>query len=75
MVALPVEKFTMNAKTIVVSGPSGSDAGKNAKLTGHLQSGDFFDTEKYPDATFEITSVKPFSGTVTEEDDPPPGRS
>jgi polyisoprenoid-binding protein YceI len=26
-------------------------------LSGHLQSGDFFDVQKYPTATFEITSV------------------
>lgn len=28
------------------------------KLSGHLMSGDFFETEKYPTATFEITGVK-----------------
>lgn len=29
----------------------------NAKLQGHLQSADFFEVEKYPTATFEITNV------------------
>jgi polyisoprenoid-binding protein YceI len=28
-------------------------------LGGHLKSADFFDVEKYPTATFEITAVKP----------------
>ena len=32
----------------------------NAKLSGHLKSGDFFDVEKYPTAKFEITSVEPY---------------
>lgn len=33
-----------------------------AKLEGHLKTGDFFETEKYPTATFEITQVSPVSG-------------
>ncbi len=28
------------------------------KLNGHLKNGDFFEVEKYPTATFKITSVK-----------------
>lgn len=28
------------------------------KLNGHLKNGDFFETDKYPTATFKITSVK-----------------
>lgn len=42
----------------------------HGKLTGHLQSGDFFDAENHPTVTFEITSVEPFtsSDTVTEEE-------
>ncbi len=31
-----------------------------ADLDGHLKSADFFETEKYPTAKFEITSVAPF---------------
>ncbi|MBC8046344.1 MAG: YceI family protein [Fimbriimonadaceae bacterium] len=43
------------------------DPQSNSKLTGHLKSPDFFDVEKYPEAKFEITSVKPFSGSVVDE--------
>lgn len=48
--------------TIDVAGMENSDIEdpeKNAKLVGHLKSADFFDTEKYPVATFNITSVSP----------------
>ncbi len=40
------------------------DPDRNAKLTGHLKSADFFDVEKFPTARFEITEVRP----VTEAD-------
>lgn len=33
------------------------DAEQKAKLEGHLKSGDFFEVEKYPTATYEITKV------------------
>ncbi len=33
------------------------------KLTGHLKSGDFFDVEKYPEATFDVTGMKKESDT------------
>ncbi len=36
------------------------DEENNAKLAGHLMNEDFFEVEKYPTATFSITSVKPF---------------
>jgi polyisoprenoid-binding protein YceI len=32
------------------------------KLEGHLKTGDFFETEKYPTGKFEITSVSAASG-------------
>jgi polyisoprenoid-binding protein YceI len=35
-----------------------TDAQWNQKLVGHLKSDDFFSVEKYPNANFEITSVK-----------------
>ena len=39
----------------------------NKKLVGHLKSDDFFSVEKYPNATFEITSMN--KGKNTEEYD------
>ena len=33
------------------------DAEQQAKLESHLKSGDFFETEKYPTASYEITKV------------------
>ncbi len=34
-----------------------TDPATNAQFAGHLASDDFFASEKYPEATFEITSV------------------
>jgi len=36
-----------------------NDAGQLGKLNGHLKSGDFFEVEKFPTASFEITKVTP----------------
>lgn len=60
--------FTMDMTSINTTGPEGSDAESNGKLTGHLKSPDFFDVENHKEAKFEITEVTPFSGTVAEED-------
>ncbi|RTQ50715.1 YceI family protein [Hymenobacter gummosus] len=35
------------------------DADYNAKLLGHMKTDDFFGVDKYPTATFVITSIKP----------------
>ncbi len=63
-------KFTMDMTTIKAIGPEKVPADASAKLTGHLQSPDFFNTQKFPEATFVITGVKPYTGTLTEADDP-----
>lgn len=63
-------KFVMDVSGISVSGPKGSDAESNNKLLGHLKSGDFFDTEKHPEATFQLTGLTAFQGTVSDTADP-----
>jgi len=48
------------------------DASLQAKVEEHLKSKDFFDIEKYPNATFEITRINPAStgdfNTILEGD-------
>ncbi len=64
-------KFVMDLSGLTVTGPKGSDKAGNDKLTGHLKSPDFFDVANYPEATFEITAVTPFTGAqVAEQEDP-----
>lgn len=47
-------RFVIDVSSIT---PDDQDAEGNAKLQGHLKSEDFFHVEKYPESTFEITSV------------------
>lgn len=44
--------------SVTVEIDTGSVTSDSEKLTGHLKSPDFFDTEKFPKAKFESTSVK-----------------
>lgn len=44
------------------------DSNSNAKLTKHLKSADFFDTEKYPTAVFELTGMAPLDTTEAQEE-------
>lgn len=48
--------FVLDMNTISDHDLEGEDKGK---LEGHLKTGDFFEVEKFPTATFEITSVEP----------------
>jgi len=59
-----VEKNKITGGTFVIDMSSLTvddikDEKMNGKLSGHLKSDDFFGTEKFPEATFVITSVKP----------------
>jgi polyisoprenoid-binding protein YceI len=63
-------KFVMDIAGISVSGPKSVNAESNTKLLGHLKSADFFDVQKHPEATFELTSLSPFSGDVKDTADP-----
>lgn len=55
----------IDMKTIVVTDIE--DAGTNAKLTGHLNSPDFFSTEKFPQGQFVASSFTPIDGASGEE--------
>lgn len=61
--------FVLAMSTIAATGPARVSEDNNIKLTGHLLSADFFDAQKFPEATFTITGVKPFSGKVYDADD------
>jgi polyisoprenoid-binding protein YceI len=52
-------KIAMNSLT-VTSFPAGDD--QIADLTKHLKSADFFNTTKYPNATFELVNTTPVTG-------------
>ncbi len=56
--------FTMNLNQIEVLDLEGEDKGK---LTGHLQSPDFFDVKNHPEARFEITSVEPYTAAAASD--------
>jgi len=62
--------FVLDMPSIAVSGPAGSGEKANQKLLGHLKSADFFDVTAHPEATFAITSVKPFTGMAKDSADP-----
>jgi polyisoprenoid-binding protein YceI len=68
--SLAAGQFAMDMSRMSITGPEGSDAAGNKKLLGHLQSPDFFDVANHPEATFEITGVRPFTGTVKDTTDP-----
>jgi polyisoprenoid-binding protein YceI len=55
--------FLIDMNSIVVTDIPAEDE-KNAKLTGHLKSPDFFDAEKYPSAGFTITGLEEVEGKM-----------
>jgi polyisoprenoid-binding protein YceI len=48
-------------KVVIDMASTFSDA---EKLTGHLKSPDFFDVEKFPQSTFDVTEIKKTSGSA-----------
>ncbi len=58
-------KLTGGKFIIDVAGVKVTD-GAGAKLEGHLKAGEFFEAEKFPEATFEITNVTYTSETAVE---------
>lgn len=64
-------KFTMDVANITVSGPKGTDQKANDKLLGHLKAEDFFDVQKHPQASLELTDVRPHTGgAISDTTDP-----
>lgn len=51
-------KLTLDITSLKITD---KDTNGVAKLSGHLASADFFEVDKFPTATFEITDIKPFN--------------
>ncbi len=58
------EGDNFNGGQVSFSAKIDSISTKNAQRDGHLKSGDFFDAEKYPELTFESTSLDLSGGEV-----------
>ncbi len=59
-------KFTIDFATITNEDLAG-DAETQAKLMGHIKSSDILNVEKFPEATFEITSVEANEGAFNSK--------
>jgi polyisoprenoid-binding protein YceI len=59
---LTAGSFSINVKSLKVLDLT--DAEMNGKLTGHLNSPDFFNTAEHPEAKFEIVSVEAIEGAA-----------
>ncbi|MEL6696634.1 MAG: YceI family protein [Bacteroidota bacterium] len=55
-------QFVIDMESINVTDLEGK---RKANLEGHLKDGDFFETDKYPEATFTIAEVSPTEGDST----------
>jgi polyisoprenoid-binding protein YceI len=64
-------KFVMDLANMQVLGPKSVDAASNKKLLGHLKSADFFDIEKNPEGSFELTGVRPYQGAAVKDSTDP----
>ena len=53
--------FTIDVASLNVTDLTGDEKGQ---LEGHLKSGDFFETENFPTAKFEITSIAPYDAAT-----------
>ena len=60
-------KFVMDLANLVVSGPKSVSDANSKKLQGHLRSADFFDVEKHPEGTFELTNVQLYKGDAIKD--------
>lgn len=54
--------LTLDLKSLKITD---EDTAGVSKLAGHLASADFFEVDKYPAATFEITDVQPYNADST----------
>ena len=64
-------KFVLDLANMQVVGPKSVDAASSKKLLGHLKSADFFDVEKNPEGSFELTGVRPYQGTAIKDSTDP----
>lgn len=58
--AITAGSFTIDMNSLTVTDLD--EASGKTKLEGHLKNEDFFETQTYPTAKFEITSVEPVTG-------------
>lgn len=56
-------KLTLDMKSLKITD---ADTAGTAKLAGHLASADFFEVEKFPTATFEITDIQAYNADSTK---------
>ena len=60
-------KFVLDLANMQVTGPKSVDSASSKKLLGHLKSADFFDVEKNPEGTFELTDIRPYKGEAIKD--------